>query len=51
MDVALGEPLLYQDSRGRIGLALNQGNFSQAHKITPPASLFIPKKGAPSKGK
>jgi S-adenosylmethionine hydrolase len=51
MDVPLGEPLLYQDSRGRIGLAVNQGNFSEVHKITPPASLFIPKKGAPSKGK
>jgi S-adenosylmethionine hydrolase len=51
MDVPLGEPLLYQDSRGRVGLAVNQGNFSQIHKITPPASLFIPKKGAPIKGK
>jgi S-adenosylmethionine hydrolase len=44
MDVPVGEPLLYQDSRGRIGLAVNQGNFSQVHKITPPVSLFIPKK-------
>src|SRR5262249_53515003 len=35
MDVPVGEPLLYVDSRGRIGLALNQGNFSQAHKFTP----------------
>jgi S-adenosylmethionine hydrolase len=51
MDVPVGEPLLYQDSRGRIGLAINQGNFSQVHKITPPVSLFIPKKGAPIKGR
>ena len=51
MDVPVGESLLYQDSRGRIGLAVNQGNFSQVHKITPPVSLFIPKKGAPLKGK
>jgi S-adenosylmethionine hydrolase len=51
MDVPLGEPLLYQDSRGRMGLAVNQGNFSEVHKITPPASLFIPKKGAPIKGR
>jgi S-adenosylmethionine hydrolase len=51
MDVPVGEPLLYQDSRGRIGLAINQGNFSQVHKIAPPVSLFIPKKGAPLKGK
>lgn len=51
MDVAVGEPLLYQDSRGRIALAINQGNFSQVHKITPPVSLFIPTKGASAKGK
>ncbi|MGB8476327.1 MAG: SAM-dependent chlorinase/fluorinase [Candidatus Acidiferrum sp.] len=49
MDVPVGEPLLYVDSRGRIALALNQGNFSQVHKITPPATLFIPRKGAPIK--
>ncbi|MHB8503112.1 MAG: SAM hydrolase/SAM-dependent halogenase family protein [Candidatus Acidiferrales bacterium] len=46
MDVPVGEALLYIDSRGRIGLALNQGNFSQIHKITPPGTLFIPRKGA-----
>ncbi|MGB7281026.1 MAG: SAM-dependent chlorinase/fluorinase [Candidatus Acidiferrum sp.] len=46
MDVPVGEPLLYVDSRGRMALALNQGNFSQVHKITPPATLFIPRKGS-----
>jgi S-adenosylmethionine hydrolase len=46
MDVQVGEPLLYIDSRGRIGLALNQRNFSQVNKITPPGTLFIPRKGA-----
>jgi len=46
MDVPVGEPLLYVDSRGRVGLALNQRNFSQVNKITPPVPLFIPKKGA-----
>ena len=46
MDVAVGEPLLYVDSRGRIALALNERNFSVVNKITPPASIFIPKKGA-----
>ncbi len=51
MDVPVGDPLLYQDSRGRIGLALNEGNFSVVHKITPPVPVFIPKKGAPLKGK
>jgi S-adenosylmethionine hydrolase len=45
MDVPVGEALLYVDSRGRMGLALNQGNFSQVHKITPPGSIFIPRKG------
>jgi S-adenosylmethionine hydrolase len=51
MDVQVGDPLLYQDSRGRIGLAINQGNFSQVHKITPPVSIFIPKKNTPIKSK
>ena len=51
MEVPVGDPLLYIDSRGRVGLAINQGNFSQLHKISPPVSLFIPKKGAPLKGK
>ena len=46
MDVPVGEPLLYIDSRGRIGLALNQKNFSQVNKFTPPGTLFIPRKGA-----
>lgn len=46
MDVPVGEALLYIDSRGRVGLALNEGNFSQMHRITPPATIFIPRKGA-----
>lgn len=46
MDVPVGDPLLYIDSRGRIGLALNQRNFSQGNKIAPPGTLFIPRKGA-----
>lgn len=49
MDVPVGDPLLYIDSRGRVGLALNQRNFSQVNKITPPGTLFIPRKGAPIK--
>jgi S-adenosylmethionine hydrolase len=51
MDVPVGEPLLYVDSRGRIGLALNERDLSAKYKITPPVSLFIPKKGQPIKGK
>ena len=51
MDVPVGEPLLYVDSRGRIGLALNQRSFSEVNKIVPPGSIFIPKKGAVMKKK
>jgi S-adenosylmethionine hydrolase len=51
MDVPVGDPLLYVDSRGRMAMALNERNFSQAHKITPPGTIFIPKKGVPLKGK
>jgi S-adenosylmethionine hydrolase len=51
MDVPVGEALLYVDSRGRMALALNERNFSQVNKITPPVPLFIPKKGMPTKGK
>ncbi len=51
MDVSVGDPLLFVDSRGRISLALNERNFSAVNKITPPAPVFIPKKGTPTKGK
>jgi S-adenosylmethionine hydrolase len=51
MDVPVGDPLLYVDSRGRVGLALNERSFSAVNKITPPAPVFIPKKGAPLGGK
>jgi S-adenosylmethionine hydrolase len=51
MEVAVGESLLYIDSRGRVGIAVNQGNYSKKFNITPPAALFIPRKGAPIKGR
>ena len=51
MDVPVGDPLLYVDSRGRMALALNQRNFSQVTKVTPPGTIFIPKKGVPLKAK
>ncbi|MGA7914516.1 MAG: SAM-dependent chlorinase/fluorinase [Candidatus Acidiferrales bacterium] len=44
MDVPVGEPLLYVDSRGRMGIAVNQGNFSRVYKITPPVGVFIARK-------
>ena len=43
-DVEIGKSLLYIDSRGRAGLAVNQGNFSEVYKVGPPATLFIPTK-------
>jgi S-adenosyl-L-methionine hydrolase (adenosine-forming) len=51
MDVPVGDPLLYIDSRGRVGLALNERSFSAVNKITPPAPIFIPKSGASPGGK
>jgi len=50
MDVPVGDPLLFVDSRGRICLALNQANFSQVNKVAPPVPLLIPKKGTPPGG-
>jgi S-adenosylmethionine hydrolase len=51
MDVPVGDPLLYVDSRGRVGLALNERNFSQVYKISPPIPISIPKKAVSFKGK
>jgi S-adenosylmethionine hydrolase len=42
-DVALKQPLLYIDSRGRLALAVNQGSFSAKYSIAPPVELFIPR--------
>ncbi len=46
MDVAVGDSLLYIDSRGRLGAAVNQGDYSKKFNVTPPAEIFIPRKGA-----
>lgn len=43
-DVPLGSPLLYIDSRGHVGIAINQGNYSAVHRVTPPVPVFIPRK-------
>ena len=43
-DVPVGQPLMYIDSRGRIGLAVNQGNFSKTFNMLPPLPVFIPRK-------
>jgi len=44
-DVPLNEPLLYIDSRGRLGLAVNQGSFAAVYGVKPPVELFILRAG------
>jgi S-adenosylmethionine hydrolase len=44
-DVPVGQPLLYIDSRGRVSIALNQGDFAATYKIAPVVSFFVPRKG------
>jgi S-adenosylmethionine hydrolase len=43
-DVPLHKPLIYIDSRGRFGLAVNQASFAATYGISPPVSFSIPKK-------
>jgi S-adenosylmethionine hydrolase len=40
-DVPPGEPLFYIDSRGRLGLAVNQGSFVSKYEVKVPATLEI----------
>jgi S-adenosylmethionine hydrolase len=42
-DVLLNKPLLYIDSRGRLGLAVNQGSFAATYEVRPPVAIFIPR--------
>jgi len=42
-DVPLKNVLLYIDSRGRLGLAVNQGSFAATYGIKPPQPIFIPR--------
>lgn len=42
-DVAVGDPLLYIDSRGRLGLAVNQNSFAATYSVKPPVLLMIPR--------
>jgi S-adenosylmethionine hydrolase len=51
MDVPVGEPLLYIDSRGRVGIAVNQGNYSKKYHFDPPGTIFIPRKHPSVQGK
>ena len=49
MNVPVGESLLYFDSRGRVAIAVNQGNYSKKFAVEPPATIFIAKKSAAAK--
>jgi S-adenosylmethionine hydrolase len=40
-DVPLGQPLVYIDSRGRLAMAVNQGNFAAIYGVKPPVELEI----------
>jgi len=51
MDVPVGDILLFIDSRDRVSIAINQGNYSKKSGVEPPGTIFIPRKGAPIKGK
>jgi S-adenosylmethionine hydrolase len=51
MDAPVGDSLLYIDSRGRVGIAINQGDYGRKYNIHPPSTIFIPRKGMPFKGK
>ena len=51
MDVPVGDLLLFIDSRGRVSIAVNQGNYSRKFNVEPPGTIFIPRKGAPIKDK
>jgi len=48
MNVPVGDSLLYIDSRGRLAIAVNQGNYSRKFSVEPPATLFVPRKTVPS---
>ena len=51
MEVPVGESLLYIDSRDRVGIAVNQGNYSKMFNVTPPGTVFIFRKDLPFKSK
>jgi S-adenosylmethionine hydrolase len=45
-DVPVGKPLLFIDSSNLVSVAINQGNFAQAHDVAPPAPFFVARKAA-----
>jgi S-adenosylmethionine hydrolase len=44
MDVPVGDSLLYIDSRGRVGIAINQGNYARKFNVEVPGTIFVPNK-------
>jgi len=46
MDVPVGDSLLFIDSRNRVSIAVNQGDYSRKFGVEPPGTIFIPRKGA-----
>ena len=51
MDVPVGDVLLFIDSRDRVSIAINQGNYSKKFGVEPPGTISIPRKGAAIKDK
>ena len=51
MGVPVGDILLFIDSRDRVSIAINQGNYSKKFAVEPPSTIFVPRKGAPLKEK
>jgi S-adenosylmethionine hydrolase len=43
-DVAVGKPLMYIDSRGRLSLGINQRDFATTYGIQPPVGIVIPRR-------
>jgi hypothetical protein len=43
-DAPLGQPLLYIDSRGHLGLAVNQNSFAAVYGVKPQAAVIVPRK-------
>lgn len=46
-DVPLKKPLMYIDSRGRLGFAVNQGSFAATYGIQPPQVISISRQPSP----
>ena len=47
MDVSVGDSLLYIDSRGRVSIAINQGNYAKKFNVEVPGTISIPNKHTP----